>query len=321
MQKPYQYQRWPAGYILKKMNASQPTDSLAFLQSARRIGFVFSGGSARCIFQVGVVETLLELGIRPAVCVGVSAGAWNAAALAAGTSHRLRRYWRSFVRMPPLDLGNLLRERSPFRFAEMHRRTFSRYVGIERLRSPEALPLFIGVTRLRDKTGLYFDARTVDDPLQLLLASNFLPPFFSRPPRIAGESYGDGGMVNNIPYEKAFEEGCDAVILMSNKGESEGHIYRSPREPLHEIPSPLRERTVVIRPRHRLPLAFTERRWSVLSSVADVGRLRAREVLLGETHAATDVRGEAPLSGVLFARLTYTRALLSRVAAARRSLR
>lgn len=303
------------------MNAPPPTDSLALLRSARRIGFVFSGGSARCIFQVGVVETLLELGIQPAVCVGVSAGAWNAAAVAAGTSHRLRRYWRAFARMPHLDLGNLLRERSPFRFTEMHRRTFSRYVGIERLRSPEALPLFIGVTRLRDKTGFYFDAREVEDPLQLLLASNFLPPFYSRPPRIAGESYGDGGMVNNIPYEKAFEEGCDAVVLFANKGESEGSLYRSPREPLHEIPSPWRERTVVIRPRHRLPIAFTERRWSVLASIAEIGRLRAREVLLGETHAETDVRGEIPLTGALFARLTLTRALLSRAAAARRSAR
>lgn len=299
------------------MNVPPPTGSLAFLRSARRIGFVFSGGSARCIFQVGVIDTLFELGIRPAVCVGVSAGAWNAAAVAAGTSHQLRRYWRAFARMPHVDLRNLLRERSPFRLAEIHRRTFTRYVGIERLRSPEALPLFIGVTRLRDKTGFYFDARTVDDPIELLLASNFLPPFYSRPPRIAGESYGDGGMVNNIPYEKAFEEDCDAVVLMSNKGESEGRIYRSPREPRHEIPSPWRERTVVIRPRHRLPVAFAERRWSALSAVGEMGRLRAREVLLGETHAETEVRGEIPLTGAIFARFTLTRALLSRVTARR----
>ena len=304
------------------MEHSTPqTDALALLRSARRIGFVFSGGSSRCVFQVGVAETLLELGIRPAVCVGVSAGAWNAAAVAVGTGHRLRSYWRAFARMPYLDLGNLLRERSPFRFAEMHRRTFSRYVGAERLRSPQALPLFIGVTRLRDKSGLYFDARTVEDPLQLLLASNFLPPFYTHPPRIGGETYGDGGMINNIPYEKAFEEGCDAVVLFANKGESEGSLYRSPREPLHEIPSPWRERTVVIRPRHRLPVAFTERRWSVLATIAEIGRLRAREVLLGETHAETEARGEIPLTGALFARFALTRALLSRVAAARRSAR
>lgn len=302
-------------------HATPQSDALLFLRSARRIGFVFSGGSVRCAFQIGVVETLGELGIRPALCVGVSGGAWNAAAVAAGTGHRLRHYWRSFVRMPHVDLGNLLRERSPFRFAEMHRRTFGRYVGAERLRSPQALPLFVGVTRLHDKAGVCMDAREVEDPLQLLLASNFLPPFYTRAPRIDGDSYGDGGMVNNIPYEKAFEEGCDAVVLIAVKGESEGALYRNPREPLHEIPSPWRERTVVIRPRHRLPVAFTERRWSVLSGIVEMGRLRAREVLLDESHPATDARGEPPLTGILFARIALTRALLSRIAANRRSAR
>lgn len=293
----------------------------SFLRNAQRIGFVFSGGSVRCAFQAGVVETLAELGVRPDVCVGVSAGAWNAAAVAAGTAHRLRHYWRAFMRMPYLDLRNLLREQTPFRLTEVHRRTFSRYVGAHRLHAPEALPLFVGVTRLRDRTAVCIDARTVEDPFLLLLASNFLPPYYTRTPLIRGERYGDGGMTNNIPYEKAFAEGCDAVVLMTNKGVSEGGLFRNPAEPLHEIPSPWRERTIVIRPRHRLPVDFTERRWSVLSGIVEIGRLRAREVLLGESHPeVTDVRGEPPFFGTLFARVARARAFLARSATARRGV-
>lgn len=262
------------------------------LRSARRIGLVLSGGSARCVFQIGVLETLLELGIRPAVLVGVSGGVWNAAAVAAGTAHRLRHYWRAFVRMPPVDLSNLLRERSPYRFNEMHRRTFNRYVGAERLHRPDTPPLFIGVTRLRDRQLVLLDARQLADPLPLLLASNYLPPFYTHAPRIAGERYGDGGLCDNLPYEKAFAEGCDAVVAVTMKGESEGGLYRNPRETDHVIPAPFAGRTVVIRPRHRLPLAFTERRWPVLRDVADVGRLRAREVLLGEVHPETELCAE-----------------------------
>src|SRR4051794_8509098 len=37
------------------------------LQQARKVGYVFSGGSARCAFQVGVIETLREIGVRPAL--------------------------------------------------------------------------------------------------------------------------------------------------------------------------------------------------------------------------------------------------------------
>src|SRR5687767_8752296 len=260
------------------------TEALRLLRSAGRVGLVLSGGSARCAYQIGVIETLVELGIRPALCVGVSGGAWNAAAVAVGHAHRLRTYWRAFSRMPGLDLRNLLREHSPYRWNEIHRRTFSRYVGPERLRRPDTLPAFVGVTRLSDRQPLYYDLRTAEDPLKVLLASNYLPPFYTHAPRIDGERCGDGGMTNNIPYEKAFEEGCDAVVLVTMKGESEGQPYRNPREVASAVGPEYRERLVVIRPRHRLPTPFLERRWPVLVQAIELGRLRAREVLLGEVH-------------------------------------
>jgi hypothetical protein len=52
---------------------------------------------------------------------------------------------------------------------------------------------------------------------------------------------------------------------------------------------------VVVRPRHRLPLSFTERRWPVLRQAIELGRLRAREVLLGERHPETE---EARAAGI-----------------------
>jgi predicted acylesterase/phospholipase RssA len=277
------------------------------LRAARRIGFVFSGGAARCIFQVGVLETLRELAIEPSLCVAVSAGAWNAAAVAAGAGHRLRSYWRAFMRMPRVDLTNLAREHSPFIFPELHRRTFRRYVGSERLRAPGALPLLVGATRLRDRSFVLFAARQVQDPLQLLLATNYLPPFYTHPPRLGGEPYGDGGMSNNLPYEAAFEAGCDAVVLMTMKGESEGGLFRGPRDPDHAIPASIAERVVVIRPRHRFPLSFNERRWPRLVALVELGRLRAREVLLGERHPATDLRAPGRAPSALFAGLLRQR--------------
>lgn len=296
------------------MESTPTSPALDLLRSARKVGIALSGGSSRCAFQIGVLETLLELGVRPALSVAVSGGVWNGAALSAGTVHRLRHYWRAFARMPYLDVRNLLRERSPYRFTEMHQRTFSRYVGVERLRAPEALPLFVGVTRLRDQQGTYFDARMVEDPLALLLASNYVPPFYTRAPRIEGERYGDGGLTDNIPYEKAFAEGCDAVVLVTMKGESEGNLYRNPEDFEHVIPPHFQERMVVIRPRHRLAASWTERRWPLLLQIIEIGRLRAREELLGERHLETEIRGDARTLTALLGRLFVTRVL----AAARR---
>lgn len=267
------------------------------LLRARKVGFLFSGGSSRCVFQVGVVEALRELGVEPAICLGVSAGVWNAAAVAVGNTHRLRAYWKFFTRMPALDLTNLVREHSPFRWTRLHERSFRRYVGNERIKSPAALPLYVGLTRLRDRTHVLADAREASDPFRLLLASNYLPPFYTHTVDVDGERYADGGFTNNIPYEALFAHGCDAVVLMAAKGESEGGLHRSMRDGEHTIAAEYASRVVVIRPRHRLPLAFVERNWEALVPFADLGRLRAREVLLGESHPETErlaARGPAP---------------------------
>jgi len=264
--------------------------SVALLRSANNIGFLFSGGSARCIFQVGVVETLYELGITPAATLGVSGGAWNAAAVAAGNWNRLRAYWRFFCRMPYIDLRNLIHEHSPFIWSRIHERAFTRYVGIN-----FRMPVYIGATRLRDRENVIFDLREVADPFRVLLASNYLPPFYTHPLTIGGEQYGDGGWTNNLPYETLFERGCDAVVVITMKGESEGGLYRNKDDCEYEIAPEYRDRVVVIRPRHRLPLGFVERRWAQLLPIIELGALRTREVLLGERHAQCDLaaRGRA----------------------------
>jgi predicted patatin/cPLA2 family phospholipase len=262
------------------------------LRTAKKIALLFSGGSVRCIFQVGVIETLLDLGITPATTLGVSAGAWNAAAVATGNAHRLRQYWRFFCRMPYVDMTNLLREHSPFIWPRLHRRAFDRYVGVDAL-AQSTMPLFVALTRLRDRTSIIVDPRTFSDPFAVLLASNFLKPFYTHAPAIDGELYGDGGWSNALPYEKLLDAGCDAVIVMASKGESEGGLYRNPIDVDHIIRD---DRVIVIRPRHRMPLGFIERRWEKLAPIAQLGRLRAREVLLGERHAECDLaaRGPAP---------------------------
>jgi predicted acylesterase/phospholipase RssA len=260
---------------------------------------VFSGGSSRCAFQVGVVERLHALGIRPSVCIGVSAGSWNAAVVAAHRVHRLRFFWKSFMRMPHVDLRNLFVELSPWRYADMHRRNFGRFVG-GGLAAADALPCYISLTRLRDQKNVIVQATDVE----VLIAANYLPPFYTSTPLIDGERYGDGGVTDNAPYELAFSLGCDAVVLVTVKGESEGGIYKNARDTEHTIPPALRDRIVIIRPRHRLPYSFTERRWHKLTELMHLGDLRAREVLLGESHPETEqVRARGASPSVRFMRL------------------
>ena len=204
--------------------------------------------------------------------------------------------------MPAVDLRNLVREHSPFIWSRLHARAFDRYVGAQRIKSEDALPLYVGLSRLRDRTHVVIHITAAADPFRVLLASNYLPPFYTHPLDLDGERYADGGFTNNTPYEELFKLGCDAVVLMAVKGESEGGLYRSTDDFDHVIPSEYRDRVVVIRPRHRMPLGFVERRWEKLAPIADLGALRAREVLLGERHPQTDLAATGPAPSAYFSR-------------------
>jgi NTE family protein len=274
------------------------------LLAAQKIAYVFSGGSSRCAFQIGAIERLAALGVKPAVCIGASGGAWNAAIVAARCEHRIRFLWKSFMRMRAheVDLSNLFVELSPWRYAELNRRIFSRFIG-DRLSAPDALPCHISVTRLRDRDNVMIEARDLEDPVDLIIASNYFPPFYTRAPRILGERYGDGGASNNIPYDLALDLGCDAIVVMTMKGESEGGIHKSTIDFDHEIPASVRDRIVMIRPRHRLPYAFMERRWDKLVELIALGDLRTREVVLGERHPETDIRAEGDAPSMRITRL------------------
>jgi NTE family protein len=74
-------------------------------QGGRTLGFVLSGGGARGAFQVGAFERLVEDGRfnHPAVIAGTSAGAINAALIAAGrTPAELRAFWLGIADDPPV---------------------------------------------------------------------------------------------------------------------------------------------------------------------------------------------------------------------------
>lgn len=75
-------------------------------QSRPRIGFVLSGGGARGAFQVGVYEQLLKdprFAAGPTVLSGTSAGAINAALIAAGLGpEQLKHFWSEMADAPPV---------------------------------------------------------------------------------------------------------------------------------------------------------------------------------------------------------------------------
>ncbi|MFQ5752577.1 MAG: patatin-like phospholipase family protein, partial [bacterium] len=210
-----------------------------------KIGLVLSGGIFRSAFQVGVLEALQERNFRPQVIVGVSSGAWNGACLAAGQIRLMRHFWLQVGEIPKVSLRNFFFNRTLFNLRYIVHRVPKRQLHFERIANSD-IEFHVGVTRLRNFQSHYFcNHKTVHDFFPILMASNWLPLLYSWPVQIGGCYYIDGGFVDNVPYEVAFEAGCSHVyIVLSNH---EGKIFKKwGDKKMHRIPTHYRSRTTII---------------------------------------------------------------------------
>jgi NTE family protein len=184
------------------------------------VAYVLGGGGNLGAIQVGQLQALAERGIAPDVVIGCSVGALNAAAVAGDPTReeidRLVGLWTTLTRDDIFPSSRL--SRGPWLFVRNGVSAFSNeglghvIDGWLRFRTFEeaVVPLWIVATSMQ--TGLEHWFHT-GDVQQALLASTALPGFFP-PVQIDGESFIDGGVVNNVPISKAIELGAKHIFVL-----------------------------------------------------------------------------------------------------------
>ncbi|MCS6821853.1 MAG: patatin-like phospholipase family protein [Microscillaceae bacterium] len=168
------------------------------------IGITLSGGGARGIAHLGVLQALTEMNIFPKQVVGVSAGAIVGAFYCAGYT--------------PAEVLDFLAHTNLFWFL---RPTFFRKAGLIDMDKLEALyrkyfkednfaalkiPLTIAATDLNLGQTTFFSEGELIRPI---LASSCIPVVFS-PISFRGSVYVDGGVLNNMPIEPL--QNCKVII-------------------------------------------------------------------------------------------------------------
>jgi NTE family protein len=168
-----------------------------------KIGLALSGGGARGIAHLGVLKGLSDLGLNPDVISGCSAGAIVGSMYAAG--HDLK------------DILAFLKARKFLTyFRPAFRKGFIKMDDLEKLylnyfpeNSFESLkiPLIINATDLNRGKTVFFSTGELIRPL---MGSSCIPVMFE-PVIFEGNTYVDGGILNNLPVEPLLER-CDLII-------------------------------------------------------------------------------------------------------------
>lgn len=199
-----------------------------------KTGIVLEGGAIRTIYSSGVCDALLTIGLLPDYVVGVSAG------IAYGVSYVSRQSGRNLDIMINyakdrryMGMGNLLKGSNrayfglDFVFGEIPNKlipfdyqTFYDFPG-----QVEA-----AVTNLDTGGAAYYPVDRSDRKFVVLQASCAMPllfPIF----HIDGVPCLDGGASAAIPYDRAFEMGCDRVVVVLTRERS----YRRKKESLQPL--------------------------------------------------------------------------------------
>lgn len=182
-----------------------------------KTGLVLEGGALRAIFSAGVCDALLDGRIMTDYFIGVSAG------VAYGVSYlskQPRRNLEVATRFAPdrryMGINNLLdkNNRSYFGLEFSYRTIPNELVPFDY----DALAAYPGVceavvTNLNTGKADYLPIPRGQDEEKVIQATCAMPLLFPIY-HIGGQPYLDGGIADGIPWRRAFEQGCDRVIVV-----------------------------------------------------------------------------------------------------------
>lgn len=169
-----------------------------------KIGLALSGGGARGIAHIGVIKAMEELGVKPDVISGTSAGSIVAVLYANG--------------MKPDDIFDVVSHLSIFRSVKMAW-AWSGLLKMEGLQAlltkyiPEntfeslKIPLTVAATEIRLGEIRYFSSGEL---APAVISSCSIPGIFD-PVHFNGHLYVDGGLLDNLPT-RPLRDKCDFLI-------------------------------------------------------------------------------------------------------------
>ncbi len=157
-----------------------------------KIGLSLSGGGARGIAHVGLLQALIEEGLAPSRITGTSAGAIVGVLYAAGLSvEQIMDFVRHSSVFKLIKVGIPLMGLTKLDYLRGQLTTLLPVKTFEELN----IPLQIGITNLN--TGK-LEIRSSGPLIEVIVAACSIP-FVFKPVEMDGNLYVDGGVMNNLP--------------------------------------------------------------------------------------------------------------------------
>ncbi len=167
-------------------------------------GLAMSGGGARGFAHIGALKAMEELGVKPDVIAGVSAGAIVSVMYSAGLSPD--DILNVFDEISFRDLAQMTIPKDGFFKTDKLQKFLTNCIPYKNLEDMP-IPTLIGATDIDNGKSVVFDSGSI---AKTVAASCCIPIVF-QPVKINGVNYVDGGVLHNLPTWVLRPE-CDNLI-------------------------------------------------------------------------------------------------------------
>lgn len=173
-----------------------------------KIAWVLSGGGALGSVEVGMMQALLEKGVRPSALYGTSAGALNVFGLSHGGIDGLTKLWGTINKREDVfndNFGLLLFKKGLYKAKPLTKK-------LQSIQSRPTIPFEVCTLNLTTGNKEYFGHES-EDIVKMTVASASIPGVVS-PTMHNDDAYVDGGVVENVPLRKAIEDGAHRIYVL-----------------------------------------------------------------------------------------------------------
>ena len=183
-----------------------------------KIGVVDVGGGYRGIYAAGVLDHCMHKGIWFDFGIGVSAGSANIASYCARQPLRNHKFYTEYgLRKEYAGLGNYLRDRSyinlPYIYGTLTNSDGEYPIDYDTMVENPMEFITVTTDARTGKPRYIPKSELVRDSYTPFMASSAIPGV-CHPVYMDGNPYFDGALGDPVPVAKAFEMGCDKVVLI-----------------------------------------------------------------------------------------------------------
>ena len=184
-------------------------------------GVIDVGGGFRGIYATGVLDYCQDNSIEFDLALGISAGSANLCSFVSRQRGRNYTFYTQYAfRKQYASLRNFILGKGFFDVDYVYG-TLSNSDGENPLDYPalrdNPTELIVIATDAETGEAAYFDKSSLSQDNYAPLKASSSIPFVNKPYFIDGKPYYDGALGNPVPVEKAFELGCDLVVLILTK--------------------------------------------------------------------------------------------------------